>query len=56
MESSPEEVADHFYKNLEFATGRMRVLMGLGNNCINKCTLGKSTNGLANYLFICLSK
>ena len=50
MHSSPEELEDHFYKNLEFGTGGMRGLMGVGDNRINKYTIGKSTKGLSNYL------
>ena len=41
---------DSFYKNLEFGTGGMRGLMGVGDNRINKYTLGKSTQGLSDYL------
>jgi phosphomannomutase len=39
-----------FYKDLEFGTGGMRGVMGVGNNRINKYTLGKSTQGLSDYL------
>ena len=46
----PEGLEDSFYKNLEFGTGGMRGIMGLGDNRINKYTLGKSTQGLSNYL------
>ncbi len=45
-----EELKERFYKNLEFGTGGMRGVMGVGTNRINKYTLGKSTQGLANYL------
>lgn len=45
-----EELKDRFYKNMEFGTGGMRGLMGVGTNRINKYTLGKSTQGLSNYL------
>lgn len=48
--SNPEELADSFYKNLEFGTGGMRGIMGVGTNRINKYTLGKNTQGLSNYL------
>ncbi|MBU2061825.1 MAG: phospho-sugar mutase, partial [Bacteroidetes bacterium] len=48
--SSPKELEESFYKNLEFGTGGMRGVMGVGNNRINKYTLGKSTQGLSNYL------
>ncbi len=46
----PEGLEDSFYKNLEFGTGGMRGIMGVGDNRINKFTLGKNTQGLANYL------
>jgi phosphoglucomutase len=50
MTSSPKELEESFYKNLEFGTGGMRGVMGVGNNRINKYTLGKSTQGLSDYL------
>lgn len=50
MTTSPLELEESFYKNLEFGTGGMRGVMGVGNNRINKYTLGKSTQGLSNYL------
>ncbi len=46
----PEGLEDSFYKNLEFGTGGMRGVMGVGDNRINKYTLGKNTQGLSNYL------
>lgn len=51
--SAPKELEDSFYKNLEFGTGGMRGIMGVGTNRINKYTLGKNTQGLANYLKKC---
>ena len=45
-----EDLTDRFYKDLEFGTGGMRGMMGAGTNRINKYTLGKSTQGLSNYL------
>lgn len=51
MASHPKELKESFYKNLEFGTGGMRGVMGVGNNRINKYTLGKSTQGLSNYLY-----
>lgn len=48
--SSPKELEDSFYKNLEFGTGGMRGIMGPGTNRINKYTLGKATQGLSDYL------
>lgn len=50
IKNNPEELKDRFYKNLEFGTGGMRGVMGAGTNRINKYTLGKSTQGLSNYL------
>ena len=47
---NPKELKESFYKNLEFGTGGMRGVMGVGNNRINKYTLGKNTQGLSNYL------
>ena len=47
---SPKELEESFYKDLEFGTGGMRGIMGVGTNRINKYTLGKSTQGLSNYL------
>ena len=51
MASSSDELKDSFYKNLEFGTGGMRGIMGVGSYRINKYTLGKSTQGLSDYLF-----
>ena len=48
--SNPEDLNDSFYKNLEFGTGGMRGIMGVGTNRINKYTLGKNTQGLSDYL------
>ena len=50
IQSDPKELQDRFYKNMEFGTGGMRGIMGAGTNRINKFTLGKSTQGLSNYL------
>ena len=50
MTTSPKELEDRFYKNLEFGTGGMRGIMGVGTNRINKYTLGKNTQGIANYM------
>jgi len=44
------ELIDAFYKELEFGTGGLRGIMGVGSNRINKYTIGKATQGLANYL------
>lgn len=48
--SNPKELEESFYKDLEFGTGGMRGIMGIGTNRINKYTLGKNTQGLSNYL------
>jgi len=48
--NNPEKLTERFYKNLEFGTGGMRGIMGAGTNRINKYTLGKATQGLANYI------
>jgi phosphoglucomutase len=45
-----DELTESFYKDLEFGTGGMRGIMGLGTNRINKYTLGKNTQGLSQYL------
>ena len=50
MTSSPKNLEESFYKNLEFGTGGMRGIMGVGTNRINKYTLGKNTQGLSDYL------
>src|SRR5688572_31040826 len=47
---NPAELADAFYKNLEFGTGGLRGLMGVGTNRMNKYTVGMATQGYANYL------
>ncbi|MDN6309626.1 MAG: phospho-sugar mutase [Flavobacteriaceae bacterium] len=44
------QLEEAFYKNLEFGTGGMRGIMGAGTNRINKYTLGKNSQGIANYL------
>lgn len=46
----PKQLIDSFYQTLEFGTGGLRGLMGVGSNCINKYTIGAATQGLANYL------
>jgi len=48
--SNASDLADRFYKNMEFGTGGMRGIMGAGTNRINKYTLGRATQGLSNYL------
>ena len=50
QQNKPDELADAFYKNLEFGTGGLRGLMGPGTNRMNKYTVGMATQGYANYL------
>ncbi len=50
---NPDELADAFYKNLEFGTGGLRGIMGIGTNRMNKYTIGMATQGYANYLKLC---
>jgi len=47
---SRDELDDSFYRNLEFGTGGLRGIMGVGTNRINKYTIGMATQGFANYL------
>jgi phosphoglucomutase len=48
--SDNKPLIDAFYKDLEFGTGGLRGIMGVGSNCMNKYTLGMATQGLSNYL------
>ena len=48
--SDPAAFEDAFYKNLEFGTGGLRGIMGVGTNRMNKYTVGMATQGLANYI------
>ena len=50
IDTDLELLEDAFYKDLEFGTGGMRGIMGVGTNRINRYTLGAATQGLANYL------
>ncbi len=50
MENDPKELEESFYKNLEFGTGGLRGIMGVGTNRMNKYTVGMATQGVANYL------
>lgn len=50
QKEKPDELADAFYRNLEFGTGGLRGIMGVGTNRINKYTIGMATQGFANYL------
>lgn len=49
-QNNPTELKDAFYRDLEFGTGGLRGIMGVGTNRINKYTVGMTTQGLANYL------
>jgi phosphoglucomutase len=49
-EGKVDELTDAFYKDLEFGTGGLRGIMGIGSNRVNKYTLGTATQGLSNYL------
>ncbi|QOD61744.1 phospho-sugar mutase [Polaribacter haliotis] len=50
IKTDSPDLADRFYKDMEFGTGGMRGIMGAGTNRINKYTLGRATQGLSNYL------
>lgn len=50
LDNEPEELTESFYKDLDFGTGGMRGIMGVGTNRVNKYTLGLATQGLSNYL------
>ena len=53
IETNPTELIDSFYQDLEFGTGGLRGLMGVGTNRINVYTVAMATQGLANYLIAC---
>ncbi len=53
QKENPDELADAFYRNLEFGTGGLRGIMGAGTNRMNKYTVGMATQGYANYLKQC---
>ncbi len=50
LEEDPEAAVDAFYKNLEFGTGGLRGIMGIGTNRVNIYTIRFATQGLANYI------
>ena len=50
QQENPTDLEDSFYKNLEFGTGGLRGIMGVGSNRMNKYTVGMATQGFANYL------
>lgn len=49
-QEDPNELAESFYRNLEFGTGGLRGIMGVGTNRMNKYTVGMATQGFSNYL------
>jgi len=53
QKENPDELADSFYRSLEFGTGGLRGIMGVGTNRMNKYTVGMATQGYANYLKQC---
>ena len=56
QEEDPAALSDAFYRTLEFGTGGMRGILGVGTNRMNKYTVGFATQGLANYLIKCFKK
>ena len=50
LEKDPDELIESFYKDLEFGTGGLRGIMGVGTNRMNVYTVGMATQGLSNYL------
>nr|HPH99856.1 phospho-sugar mutase [Chitinophagaceae bacterium] len=50
QKNNPDTLIDAFYKDLEFGTGGLRGIMGIGTNRMNKYTIGMATQGFANYL------
>jgi phosphoglucomutase len=50
MDTDPDGLTDAFYRDLEFGTGGLRGIMGVGTNRMNKVTVGMATQGLANYI------
>ena len=50
VNNKPDELEEAFYKDLEFGTGGLRGIMGVGSNRMNKYTVSMATQGLANYL------
>ncbi|MFX8797614.1 phospho-sugar mutase, partial [Acinetobacter baumannii] len=49
QKENPTELEESFYRNLEFGTGGLRGIMGVGTNRMNKYTVGMATQGFANY-------
>lgn len=55
LKNNSSELVEAFYKNLEFGTGGLRGIMGVGTNRVNKYTIGMTTQGLSNYLLASFS-
>ncbi|MBR6441645.1 MAG: phospho-sugar mutase, partial [Bacteroidales bacterium] len=53
MTETPDELNESFYRTLEFGTGGLRGIMGVGTNRMNKYTVAMATQGLANYVKKC---
>jgi phosphoglucomutase len=56
IDNDPKELTDAFYRDLEFGTGGLRGIMGVGTNRMNKYTVAMATQGLANYLMLMFPK
>ena len=50
IKNNEEEIKDRFYKDLEFGTAGLRGVIGAGTNRMNKYTVTKATQGLANFI------
>jgi len=50
LDNNPQEIIESFYRDLEFGTGGLRGIMGVGSNRMNKYTVGAATQGFSNYL------
>ena len=50
IDNNPNELLESFYKNLEFGTGGLRGIMGVGSNRMNTYTVAMATQGFANYI------
>lgn len=55
IDNSPKELTESFYRDLEFGTGGLRGIMGVGTNRMNIYTVGMATQGLANYVNACFA-
>lgn len=55
IDNDPKELSESFYRDLEFGTGGLRGIMGVGTNRMNIYTVGMATQGLANYLKKCFA-